>query len=90
MAKWKAVAFGEAILPDFTTYCRQIVKNAKILAETLLNLGYEIVSDGTDTLLILVDLTKIGPSGKKAEISLEASGITTNKKMAVFRKYFKV
>ncbi len=80
----KAVAFGEAMQPNFTTYCRQIVKNAQTLAETLLNLGYEIVSGGTDTHLILVDLTKKGISGKKAEISLEASGITTNKNMVPF------
>ena len=80
----KAVAFGEAMQLDFTTYCRQIVKNAKTLAETLLNLGYEIVSGGTDTHLILVDLTKKGISGKKAERSLEAAGITTNKNMVPF------
>jgi len=80
----KAVAFGEAIKPDFTTYCRQIVKNAQILAETLLNLGYEIVSGGTDTHLVLVDLTKKGISVKQAEISLEKSGITTNKNMVPF------
>ena len=80
----KAVVFGEAMQPDFTTYCRQIVKNAQTLAETLLNLGYEIVSGGTDTHLILVDLTKKGISGKKAERSLEESGITTNKNMVPF------
>ena len=80
----KAVAFGEAMQPGFTTYCRQIVKNAQTLAETLLNLGYEIVSGGTDTHLILVDLTKKGISGKKAERSLEESGITTNKNMVPF------
>ena len=80
----KAVAFGEAMRPDFNTYCRQIVKNAQLLAETLLNLGYEIVSGGTDTHLILVDLTKKEISGKKAERSLEASGITTNKNMVPF------
>ena len=80
----KAVAFGEALQPDFTTYCGQIVKNAQILAETLLNLGYEIVSGGTDTHLILVDLTNKGISGKKAEITLEQSGITTNKNMVPF------
>lgn len=80
----KAVAFGEAIRPDFIEYCREIVKNAQILAETLLNLGYEIVSGGTDTHLILVDLTKKGISGKKAESSLEESGITINKNMVPF------
>jgi len=62
----------------------QIVKNAQILAETLLNLGYDIVSGGTDTHLVLIDLTKKGISGKKAEITLEEAGITTNKNMVPF------
>ena len=80
----KAVAFGEALQPAFLQYCKQIVKNAKILAETLLNLGYDIVSGGTDTHLVLIDLTQKGISGKKAEIALEEAGITTNKNMVPF------
>ena len=80
----KAVAFGEALKPSYFQYCEQIVKNAQILAETLLNLGYDIVSGGTDTHLVLIDLTKKGISGKKAEISLEKAGITTNKNMVPF------
>jgi len=80
----KAVAFGEALKTPYIQYCEQIVKNAQILAETLLNLGYDIVSGGTDTHLVLIDLTKKGISGKKAEISLEEAGITTNKNMVPF------
>ena len=80
----KAVAFGEALQPAFLQYCNQIVKNAKTLAETLLNLGYDIVSGGTDTHLVLIDLTPKGISGKKAEIALEEAGITTNKNMVPF------
>ena len=80
----KAVAFGEALQPAFLQYCKQIVKNAKTLAETLLNLGYDIVSGGTDTHLVLIDLTQKGISGKKAEIALEEAGITTNKNMVPF------
>ncbi|MBC8256178.1 MAG: serine hydroxymethyltransferase [Candidatus Marinimicrobia bacterium] len=80
----KAVAFGEALKPYYLQYCEQIVKNAQILAETLLNLGYDIVSGGTDTHLVLIDLTKNGISGKKAEITLEEAGITTNKNMVPF------
>ena len=80
----KAVAFGEALKTPYIQYCGQIVKNAQILAETLLNLGYDIVSGGTDTHLVLIDLTKKGISGKKAEITLEEAGITTNKNMVPF------
>ena len=80
----KAVAFGEALKTPYIQYCEKIVKNAQILAETLLNLGYDIVSGGTDTHLVLIDLTKKGISGKKAEITLEEAGITTNKNMVPF------
>ena len=80
----KAVAFGEALKTPYIQYCEQIVKNAQILAETLLNLDYDIVSGGTDTHLVLIDLTKKGISGKKAEIALEEAGITTNKNMVPF------
>ena len=80
----KAVAFGEALQPSYVQYCEQIVKNAQTLAETLLNLGYNIVSGGTDTHLVLIDLTQKGISGKKAEIILEKAGITTNKNMVPF------
>jgi glycine hydroxymethyltransferase len=80
----KAVAFGEALQPSYIQYCEQIVKNAQTLAETLLNLGYNVVSGGTDTHLVLIDLTQKGISGKKAENTLEMAGITTNKNMVPF------
>ena len=80
----KAVAFGEALKIPYIQYCEQIVKNAKILSKTLLNLGYEIVSGGTDTHLVLIDLTQKGISGRKAEHVLEEAGITTNKNMVPF------
>ena len=80
----KAVAFGEALQLSYTKYCEQIVKNAQTLAETLLNLGYNVVSGGTDTHLVLIDLTQKGISGKKAENTLEMAGITTNKNMVPF------
>ena len=82
----KAVAFGEALQLSYTQYCKQIVINAQTLAETLLNLGYNIVSGGTDTHLVLIDLTQKGISGKKAEMTLEKAGITTNKNMVPFDK----
>ena len=80
----KAVAFGEAMHPNFIKYCKQIVKNAKTLADSLLNLDYKLISGGTDTHLILVDLSNKSISGKKAEIALEEAGITTNKNMIPF------
>ena len=82
----KAVSFGEALQPAFSEYCKQMVINAQTLAETLLNLDYDIVSGGTDTHLVLIDLTQKGISGKKAEITLERAGITTNKNMVPFDK----
>ncbi len=80
----KAVAFGEALKEPYYQYSQKIVKNAQILAESLLNLGYDIVSGGTDTHLVLIDLTKKGISGKQAEHVLESAGITTNKNMVPF------
>ena len=82
----KAVSFGEALQPAFSEYCKQMVINAQTLAETLLNLDYDIVSGGTDTHLVLIDLTQKDISGKKAEITLERAGITTNKNMVPFDK----
>ncbi|MEE2859128.1 MAG: serine hydroxymethyltransferase [Candidatus Neomarinimicrobiota bacterium] len=80
----KAVAFAEALEPDFLDYSNQIVKNADILATSLLDLGYKLISGGTDTHLVLVDLSNKLVSGKKAEIVLEQAGITTNKNMVPF------
>jgi len=80
----KALAFGEALKPDFSIYCKQIVNNAKTLAEEMKNKGYKLVSNGTDTHLILIDLTEKNISGKLAEKKLEHAGITTNKNMVPF------
>ena len=75
----KAVAFGEALKPDFVDYQKQVVKNAKALAESLVERGYDLVSGGTDNHLVLVDLTSKGLTGKDAEHALDESGITVNK-----------
>ena len=80
----KAVAFAEALRPEYKFYCHQIVDNAHALANSLLELGYDLVSGGTDTHVILIDLTKTGVTGKKAENALERAGITTNKNMVPF------
>ena len=82
----KALAFGEALKPSFKEYCQQIVLNAKVLGEEMINRGYELVSGGTDTHLILIDLTNKNISGKIAEQKLELAGITTNKNMVPFDK----
>lgn len=75
----KAVAFGEALQPEFKTYAAAIVENAKVLAATLKERGAAIVSGGTDTHLALVDLTPLGVTGKDADEALERAGITCNK-----------
>ncbi|MCH8155098.1 MAG: serine hydroxymethyltransferase [Proteobacteria bacterium] len=75
----KAVALGEALQPEFKTYTRAVVDNARILAQTLLNNGFDMVSGGTDTHLMLVDLRPKGLTGKAAEASLDRAGITCNK-----------
>ena len=80
----KAVAFGEALKPEFSEYARQIVVNAKSMAEEFLSRGYHLVSGGTDTHLVLIDLTEKGITGKKAENALEKVGITVNKNMVPF------
>lgn len=80
----KAVAFGEALKPAFKDYCDRIVRNAAQLAESFLDLGYQLVSGGTDTHLILVDLSDRDLSGKAAEQALEAAGLTVNKNMVPF------
>jgi glycine hydroxymethyltransferase len=77
----KAVAFGEALQPEFKDYARQIVDNCKALAEGLLDGGMNLVSGGTDNHLILVDLIDSGVTGKDLEDSLEAVGVTCNKNM---------
>ncbi len=80
----KAVAFGEALKPEFAEYQTQVRKNAKTLAEEFLQRGYELVSGGTDNHLILVDLRNKGLNGKIAEESLDQAGITVNKNMVPF------
>ncbi|MCY7379758.1 MAG: serine hydroxymethyltransferase [Gemmatimonadaceae bacterium] len=75
----KAVAFSEALAPAFTTYCRQVVDNARALATAMTAKGYELVSGGTDNHLMLVDLRNKGLTGKVAEKALDLAGITVNK-----------
>ncbi len=75
----KAVAFGEALQPEFKDYAKQIIKNAKALAESLIAEGVEIVSGGTDNHLLLLNVKSLGLTGKVAEHALDAVGITTNK-----------
>ncbi len=75
----KAVAFGEALRPEFKDYARQVVANARALSDSLQKAGFKIVSNGTDSHLMLVDLTPKKVSGVDAESALERAGITTNK-----------
>ena len=75
----KAVAFGEALRPEFKLYAKQVIENAKALAETLIAGGYHITSGGTDNHLMLVDLTGKGLTGKAAEAALSRADITCNK-----------
>ena len=77
----KAVAFGEALLPEFKEYSRQIVENSKAMAEGLLDEGLNLVSGGTDNHLMLVDLRGTGTTGKELEEKLDSVGITCNKNM---------
>ncbi len=80
----KAVCFNEALQPSFKDYARQIVANAKTLAETLMAGGIKLASGGTDNHLMLCDVTAIGLSGKIAEKALDHAGITVNKNMIPF------
>jgi len=75
----KAVAFKEALSPAFTLYQQQVIANAKVLAQGLLDLGYKIVSGGTDTHLMLMNLTNKGITGKEADAALGVAGIIVNK-----------
>ncbi|HTY13433.1 MAG TPA: serine hydroxymethyltransferase [Candidatus Omnitrophota bacterium] len=80
----KAVAFGEALKPEFKTYQQQIVKNAKALAQALMENGFRLVSGGTDTHLMLVDMRSKKINGKEAEKLLDEVGITANKNTIPF------
>lgn len=83
----KAVAFGEALENNFKTYQQQVVKNAKVLAEALINEGFRIVSGGTDNHLVAVDVKgSIGLTGKEAEETLDSVGITCNKNTIPFNQ----
>ncbi len=75
----KAVAFGEALKPDFKVYIKNVIKNAQVLSEVMIERGLDVVSGGTDTHLTLVDLRPKKLTGKAAERSLENAGITCNK-----------
>ncbi len=75
----KAVAFKEALSPSFKRYQQQVIANAKALAQGLVDRGYKIVSGGTDTHLMLVNLTNKGITGKEADAALDAAGIIVNK-----------
>ena len=80
----KAVAYKQALQPSFKIYCQQVIDNAKTIASEMKLKGYNLVSDGTDTHLVLIDLSNINISGKKAEKTLEDAGITVNKNMVPF------
>jgi glycine hydroxymethyltransferase len=82
----KAVAFHEALQPEFATYAAQTVKNAKVLGESMQGEGFRIISGGTDTHLILVDVFAKGILGSEAEAALGAAGITVNKNAIPFDK----
>lgn len=82
----KAVAFGEALSDSFRDYTKQVVANAKTLANKLVEYDFNIVSGGTDNHLMLIDLTNKNVTGKQAENSLEKAGITVNKNMVPFDK----
>ncbi len=80
----KAVAFKEALAPSFKEYAGQVVRNAQTLANKMVELGYDIVSGGTDSHVMLIDLRNKGLTGKVAEARLERAGLTVNKNMVPF------
>jgi glycine hydroxymethyltransferase len=80
----KAVAFGEALTPAYTTYCQQVVRNAQALANALVGKGYKISSGGTDNHLMLIDLRNKNLTGKVAEAALVAADLTVNKNKVPF------
>jgi len=80
----KAVAFKEALAPEFREYQRQIVANAKALAEAMIAQGFRLVSGGTDTHVMLVDVAVKGLTGKAAEVALDKAGLTVNKNAIPF------
>ena len=80
----KAVCFGEALKPDFYEYQKQVIANAKMLAERLMDRGFDLVSGGTDNHLILVDLRSKNVTGRDAELLLDNVGVTVNKNAIPF------
>lgn len=80
----KAVAFYEALQPEFQTYAKNIIKNAQAMAGEMMKLGYKIISDGTDNHLMVIDMTSKGVSGKEAEVALEKVGISTSRSTIPF------
>ena len=80
----KAIAFGEAIKDEFKVYAKRVVENAKVIAQEFIEMDYDIISGGTDTHVVLMDLSNKGISGKAAEKALEKAGITVNKNMVPF------
>ncbi len=80
----KAVAFGEALKPEFQTYAKNVILNAKAMAAELMNLGYKIITDGTDNHLMVVDMTSKGVSGKEAEEAMEKVGISSSRSTIPF------
>ncbi len=80
----KAIAFGEALQPEFRYYGEQVIRNAKVMAESFVQKGYKIISGGTDNHLMLIDLRSKGVTGKQAENALVRADITINKNMVPF------
>lgn len=80
----KAIAFGEALRPEYKVYQKQVLANAKTLGQSLLDEGFDLVSGGTDNHLLLIDLTNKDITGKDAQLALDKAGITTNKNTVPF------
>ena len=80
----KAIAFTEALQPDFSLYAKRVVENAQALAQALTNEGLKVVSNGTDNHLVLVDLTSLGLTGRQAETALRTCKLTANRNMVPF------
>ncbi len=80
----KAVAFKEALQPEFKEYTAQVIKNAKVLASELMNYNFKVISGGTDNHLMLIDMTSKNSTGKEADHALELAGISCNKNMVPY------
>ena len=80
----KAIAFGEALMPAFKNYIRQVKNNANVMAEAFVRRGYHLISGGTDNHMMLIDLRNKGITGKTAELALVKAEITANKNMVPF------